>query len=124
MSLPIFTAHVMLDSRKNKKVSDDNDLKVLTSKNSFLLTGDAGFEEEKELLDKNINITAKILKVAHHGSKNGTSNEFLGAVNPEKTIISVGKNSYGHPAEELLNRLKNINAQIHRTDIEGDLVFE
>lgn len=92
--------------------------------NSYLFTSDAGFKAEKELLDKNINIEAKILKVSHHGSKNATSNEFLQAVKPEKAVISVGENSYGHPAEELLNRLKNMSIKIFRTDEMGNLVFE
>ena len=90
----------------------------------ILLTGDAGFPVEKELLDKNINIEAKILKVSHHGSKYATSNEFLRTVKPEKAIVSVGKNSYGHPAEELLNRLKNMSIEIFRTDEAGDVVFD
>jgi len=101
-----------------KQVQDDN------FNNSYLFTGDIGFKTEKELLYKNINIEAKILKVSHHGSKNATSNEFLQAVKPEKAVISVGKNSYGHPAEELLNRLKNMSIEIFRTDERGDLVFE
>lgn len=89
----------------------------------ILLTGDAGFPVEKKLLDKNINVKSRMLKVSHHGSKNATSNEFLKSVKPEKAIVSVGKNSYGHPTEELLNRLKNINAQIFRTDQAGDVIL-
>lgn len=92
--------------------------------NSYLLTGDAGFPVEKELLDKNINVRARILKVSHHGSKYATSNEFLRAVKPEKAIVSVGKNSYGHPAKELINRLKNMSIEIFRTDEVGGVVFE
>lgn len=115
------------ESLKDEEVKDSNDasivLKFVINNNSYLLTGDAGFKVDRQLLDKNINLEAKILKVSHHGSKHGTSNEFLRSVKPEKTIISVGKNSYGHPAEELLNRLKNINAQILRTDKIGDVTF-
>jgi competence protein ComEC len=101
------------------RINQDNKLNITT----YLFTGDMGFKTEKELLDKNINIKAQILKVSHHGSKNATSNEFLQAVNLEKAIISVGKNSYGHPAEELLNRLKNISVEILRTDERGNLIF-
>ena len=115
------------ENLKGKKVKNSNDasifLKFTLNNNSYLLTGDAGFAVEKKLLAKNINIKAKILKVSHHGSKYGTSNEFLKAVKPERAIISVGKNSYGHPAEELLNRLKNISARIFRTDEIGDVIF-
>lgn len=130
------------ENLKDEKVKDDNDTSVVLkltinnynagdisqsnskSNNSYLFTGDMGFKAEKELLDKNINIESKILKVSHHGSKNATSNEFLQAIKPEKAVISVGKNSYGHPAEELLNRLKNMSVEIFRTDERGDLVFE
>ncbi len=115
------------ENLNNQKVKDDNEssivLRVDTENNSYLLTGDAGFDVENELTEKDINIETKILKIAHHGSKNATSNEFLRKVNPQKAIIPVGKNSYGHPAEELLNRLKNMNIEFFRTDKRGDLIF-
>ncbi|MBW6440512.1 MBL fold metallo-hydrolase [Patescibacteria group bacterium] len=116
------------DNLKDVKMKDDNDasiiLRIDMEDNSYLLTGDAGFVLEEKLLEKNINIEATILKIAHHGSKNATSNEFLRKVNPQTAIIPVGKNSYGHPTEELLNRLKNLNIEFFRTDEAGDLVFE
>lgn len=91
---------------------------------TILFTGDAGFPVEAELISKNIDLKAETLKVSHHGSKYATSNEFLRLVNPEQAIISVGKNSYGHPAEPLLNRLKNMNLEIFRTDKAGDIIFD
>ena len=122
------------ENLKGQEVKNSNDasiiLKLVLDQGlqpesvEILLTGDAGFPVEKELLDKNINIEAKILKVSHHGSKHATSNEFLQVVKPEKAIVSVGKNSYGHPAEELLNRLKNMSIDIFRTDEVRDVVFE
>lgn len=116
-----------LENLRDEKVKDDNNssiiLKIILNNNSFLLTGDAGLKTEDDLMAKNINIEARILKVSHHGSKNATSSEFLKAVNPEKAIISVGKNSYGHPAEELLNRLKSMNVNIFRTDEIGDIIL-
>ena len=122
------------ENLKGQEVKNSNDasiiLKLVLEQGlqpesvEILLTGDAGFPVEKELLDKNINIEAKILKVSHHGSKHATSNEFLQVVKPEKAIVSVGKNSYGHPAEELLNRLKNMSIDIFRTDEVRDVVFE
>jgi competence protein ComEC len=115
------------ENMKSKKVKNDNDasmvLKLVLDGDSYLLTGDAGFKVENNLLDKNINVESRILKVSHHGSKYATSNEFLKAVSPEKAIISVGKNEYGHPAKELINRLRNINVEIFRTDKMGDLIF-
>lgn len=106
------------DGKRKISKQDQND-----QNNSYLLTGDAGFKVEKDLLGKNINLQSGILKVSHHGSRNSTSDDFLKAVKPGKSIISVGKNSYGHPAEELMDRLKNINSEILRTDKIGDLAF-
>lgn len=123
------------ENLKGRTVKNDNDTSVVLKVtienkstengrgNSYLLTGDAGFKTEKDLLDKNINLQSGILKVSHHGSKNSTSDDFLKAVKPKESIISVGKNSYGHPAKELMDRLKNINSEILRTDEMGDLVF-
>ena len=107
------------NSNKGQKI-----LKQVQNDSSILLTGDAGFPVENDLMSQNINLESQILKVSHHGSKNATSNEFLKLVKPEKAIISVGKNSYGHPAKELLNRLKNINIEIFRTDEGGDWILE
>ncbi|MCK4525236.1 MAG: MBL fold metallo-hydrolase, partial [Candidatus Andersenbacteria bacterium] len=115
------------ENLKDEEVKNSNDasivLRLLNNDKSFLLTGDAGFPVENDLISQNINLESRILKVSHHGSKYGTSNEFLKSVKPEKAIISVGKNSYGHPAKELLNRLKNMNIEIFRTDEMGDVIF-
>ncbi|MCK5332557.1 MBL fold metallo-hydrolase [Candidatus Parcubacteria bacterium] len=112
----------------DQKVKDDNEtsivLRVDVENNSYLLMGDAGFKVENELIERNISIGAKTLKVAHHGSKNATSNDFLRIVNPEVAVIPVGENRYGHPTQELLNRLKNMSIQFLQTDLSGDLVFE
>ena len=90
---------------------------------SFLLTGDIEGEGEKiltkTLCDKNIS-DIDILKCAHHGSKNSTSDDFLATVRPKITIISCGKNNpYNHPHEETLDRLKKYGSRIIRTDISG-----
>ena len=58
-----------------------------------------------------------LLKVAHHGSKNSTSEEVLKQLNPKISVISCGQNnSYGHPHADLLERLKETDSQIYRTD--------
>ena len=63
-----------------------------------------------------------ILQVPHHGSKTGLSRKFLKEVSPKLAVISVGKNnSYGHPAKETLNLLKNNNVKVLRTDLNGDI---
>jgi len=94
--------------------------KMLYQDKSFLFTGDAGFATEQELINNNFNLKSDVLKVAHHGSKNATSQEFLEQVRPEIAVISVGKNNqYGHPTPEVLERLKNI--KVLRTDLFGDI---
>ena len=85
----------------------------------FFLTGDLPHEEEHlTRIEK-----ADILKVAHHGSKHSTSSAFLGSVRPEEAIISVGKNSYGHPDAEVLARLAEVGVSVYRTDRDGDIVY-
>lgn len=83
-----------------------------------LLTGDAEFKTEKELLERDIFIDSDVLKVGHHGSKNSTSQDFLDVVSPEVAVIQVGENNrYHHPTAEVLGRLKNI--KVYRTDQDG-----
>lgn len=89
---------------------------------SFLLTGDITSKKEKEILN-NFNIEADILKIAHHGSKHSTCEEFIESVNPEIAVISVGENSYGHPGKEVLDILFKNNIKTLRTDRDGTIVF-
>ena len=86
---------------------------------SMLLTGDISAKPESELQDMLINHYT-ILKVAHHGSKYSTSEEFLDWIHPTYSVISVGEhNIYGHPSDETLKRLKKNGSQILRTDESG-----
>lgn len=64
------------------------------------------------------------LKVPHHGSKNGLSKKLLDEVSPAVAVISVGKNSFGHPHEEVMGLLRDKEARILRTDQLGDVVIE
>jgi competence protein ComEC len=98
-------------------------LKASVAGREYLLTGDTEADTEKALVASNLNLDADVLKVSHHGSKNATSAEFLQAVSPEQAVISVGENSYGHPTEEALNRLRNMNIEILRTDEMGSVRF-
>lgn len=95
---------------------------------SILLTGDIEKIAENEILKEyeNSNIlNANILKVAHHGSKSSSINEFLEKVKPQIALIGVGeKNTFGHPNEGVLKRLKNINTKIYRTDKKGEITIK
>jgi competence protein ComEC len=83
-----------------------------------ILTGDIDEAVEKQIIKDNQFSSIEVLKVAHHGSKYSSSEEFLEAVKPQTAIISVGKNSYGHPTLEVLDRLKQLNIKVLRTDQE------
>ena len=61
------------------------------------------------------------IKVPHHGSKNGLTLKPLAVLNPELAVISVGKNSYGHPSKDVIDMLKNKKVEIFRTDEIGDI---
>jgi len=89
---------------------------------SMLFMGDAEDQTEARLLSKDLNLKANVIKVAHHGSKYATSENFLKRVQPEATIISDGEwNRYGHPAQSVLDRLKAMNAKVYRTDLQGEI---
>ncbi|MCB2285730.1 MBL fold metallo-hydrolase [Clostridium algidicarnis] len=92
---------------------------------SFIFTGDAESISEGEILAKQLDLSADVLKVGHHGSKTSTTDQFLKAINPKYAVISVGKdNNYGHPDKEVLYKLANNNTDIFRTDKQGTIVAE
>ena len=111
-------------------ISDDlNNMSLvikLTYKNvSFLFMGDAGSEEEANLIRTYDAITLKsdVLKVGHHGSDSSSSQAFINVVQPSYAVISVGAdNDYGHPHEATLNTLKQTNTQVFRTDRDGTVI--
>ena len=97
--------------------------RVRYGQTSFLFTGDMGFEAEDDMLAANVDVSATVLKVAHHGSAGSSSVEFLEAVNPEYAVISVGAdNDYGHPTEAALSRLFECGIAVYRTDLLGEIV--
>lgn len=101
-------------------------LKLVFGQTSFLFVGDAEIPAEifylqhyKEFLDSDV------LKVGHHGSKTGSSQEFLEAVSPKISLVSAGiKNKFGHPSEIVLKRLHQLNSQILRTDSSGAVLLQ
>ena len=83
----------------------------------FLFPGDVGTDTEQTIVGLGPPVAADVLKVAHHGSRYSSSTQFLDAVGAELAIISVGTdNSYGHPAQETLDRLQAAGARVLRTD--------
>lgn len=91
---------------------------------SMLLTGDAEDQTEHRLLTKELDLRSKVLKIAHHGSKYATANDFLNRVKPEVAIVSCGAwNRYGHPSQAVLDRLKAANVKLYRTDLQGEITL-
>lgn len=92
-------------------------------KNRFLFTGDAEEASEMEMLSNGIELSADVYKVAHHGSRSASTQEFLNAVHPKYAVISCGEgNSYGHPHAEVLNRLRSMGVEVFRTDEQGSII--
>lgn len=109
-------------------VTDDNNnmsavVKVTYGRTSFLLTGDAESESEREMLESGVNLRADVLLVGHHGSKSSTTAKFLNAVKPKYAVIQVGENSYGHPTKTILDRLSKQQAEVYRNDLQGTVEF-
>ena len=98
--------------------------KIIFGNESFLFTGDISYVAEKNIVASGENVSANVLKVAHHGSKYSTSDIFLSVVKPKIAVISVGtKNTYGHPTAEVLQKLEKFGIKMFRTDKDGDIKF-
>ncbi|WP_110926931.1 DNA internalization-related competence protein ComEC/Rec2 [Bacillus massiliglaciei] len=91
---------------------------------SWLFTGDAGTDTEREMLQSFPQLKADVLKVGHHGSKTSTSEELLQQLQPQAAIISAGKgNRYGHPHSEVTEALERSGFRIFRTDRDGAVIY-
>lgn len=111
-----------------EETDEANDMSVVTrivfGQHSFLFTGDAETGVEKQLLRSGYDLKADVLKVGHHGSNTSSSAAFLRVVDPTYAVITCGrKNTYGHPHQEVLTRLNQLDASIYRSDISGDIVI-
>ena len=98
---------------RTSEVSDDR-VRVL-------FTGDIGFVAEENLLAKEYNLKADILKVGHHGSKNSSGENFIAAVRPFVAGIGVGDNKYGHPSPRVLETLELAGARVYTTQHDGTI---
>ena len=112
----------------SQKYSNTNDssivVRIVHGINTFLFAGDAEWDAEHDMVDSGYDLSATVLKVGHHGSDTSSSYVFLREVMPKYAVISCGKdNSYDHPTEGVLSRLRDVGAQIFRTDLQGDVVF-
>ncbi len=95
-------------------------LKIIFGETAAVLTGDLDLESEEKILKNAPDLTAQVLKLGHHGSRTANSAEFLAAVDPDFTVVSVGEgNSFGHPHAEVLERL--VNSEILETSKMGSV---
>ena len=116
----------LLQGTRSDPNSNSVILKLVAGETSLLLTGDAEHETEVQLLQKpESKLRADVLKVAHHGSKYASGNEFLERVGAKEAVISCSKNNnYGHPAPETLQRLKAHNMEYWVTAEVGDIALK
>jgi len=101
--------------------------KVMYGTQNILLTGDSEIPEEETLLKHGDNLSAEVLKVAHHGSNTSTTPDFLAKVHPKYAVISVGRNNtYHHPHPSTLTKLKEAGVKVLRTDLNGrvEIIFD
>ncbi len=99
-------------------------VKLTYGEKTFLFTGDAEKEEEREIIGTGANLDCDVLKVGHHGSGTSSGTDFLDAVTPEICVIQVGAdNDYGHPHDNIVKRLEKYASEIYRTDLCGDIVI-
>jgi competence protein ComEC len=100
-------------------------MRIRFGAHTFLLTGDIERQVEEQLLLSGGIGKVDVLKVAHHGSRTSSTDEFVEATRPAFAIISVGPdNSYGHPTAEVLQRLSAKHTAVLRTDEVGLIRFE
>jgi len=130
ISTNMFSFEVVSPDQNQENLNDSNSMSVvgyLRAKGwSMFMTGDMDLETEQRLVWREIlQSRTDVLKVSHHGSETATGEEILDVLKPKIAVISVGKNNkFGHPRVEVLERLKNRNIEIRRTDEEGDIVFK
>lgn len=97
-------------------------LMITYGETKFLFTGDAERDAEQTVLNSGADPSATVLKVGHHGSEDSTTYPFLREIMPKYAVISVGDdNSYGHPRENTLSRLRDVDVKVFRTDMQGDI---
>ncbi len=96
--------------------------KLQYDKFSILFTGDIEKEAESQIINSKHSIESTILKLAHHGSKTSSTEEFLQRVKPQVALVGVGENNnFGHPNQEIVDRINENNIQLYRTDKMGEI---
>ena len=117
--IEIFGLYEYADTNESSAI-----VKITYLEKSFLFMADVSSTIETLLINEyGAKLDCDVLKVAHHGSKYSSCLEFLKIVTPDYSVISVGRNAYGHPTQTVLNNLRAVNSKILRTDINGNILF-
>lgn len=95
-------------------------IKVSYGDFSVLLTGDAPVDQMSEIEEMGV-IGLDVLQIPHHGSSTGVDEHVISSLAPAISVISVGKNNYGHPKKEVLDLLQRLGIKVQRTDQRGDI---
>ncbi|MBN2694302.1 helix-hairpin-helix domain-containing protein [bacterium] len=92
---------------------------------TFYFSGDSEAETEEFVTREHSDIRSDVLKIAHHGGRHSTTDDFLSRVNPQIAVISVAKkNVYGHPSKEVIEKLKDKNIPTYLTSESGTIVID
>lgn len=99
-------------------------LRLIFGEVAFVFTGDAERLTELEIIGGGYDVQAQVLQMGHHGSTTSSIEEFLKSVDPEVAIYSAGKdNRYGHPHQEVLERVTSLNIALYGTDVHGTIII-
>ena len=119
--------HPSLDSYGEKRKTNDRGcvLRIATTHQVLLLTGDIEAKSERELLARDAQaLRADVLIVPHHGSRTSSTLAFVAAVQPAVAVFTVGyRNRYRHPRPEVVERYRALNAQLLQSDAEGAITI-
>lgn len=119
MKIEILAPLFQYDNMNNNSIV----VKITYKNRSFLFTGDAEKESERDMIAAGYDLKADVLKVGHHGSRTSTSQAFLNKVAPTYAVISVGEYKNRLPKKEILSRLEKSNVKVYRTDWAGTVIF-
>jgi competence protein ComEC len=111
-----------------KNNSNINNTSLMTrlsfNKSSFLFMADIEADLEENIIRQDVDLNSDFIKIAHHGSSDSSSANFLNGVSPDVAVITVGlNNDLGHPSRRVIKRLERKDVKIYRTDLDGDIVI-
>lgn len=119
--IELLTVHPSPNAEGLEKNDSSLVFKLTYQEDTFLFTGDIEKRAEYTLAQSEMDITADVLKVGHHGSNTSSVQYFLDKVGAKLAVIQVGKNNYGHPHSAVLERLEGM--QVLRNDLNGDITI-